>query len=113
MEEEYLKGAKNWFIRMFFYLKTGNSVVSEFRYTILAIMGLYAILKLANPVWLIGITVLSTPVLIVIGHFWTHKVGKIIEWLSVKFATHYAIEQFNLQKKQVELLEKLLEKLEK
>lgn len=95
-DTQYLKGTKNWLIRMFFYLKTGNSVVSEFRYTILGIMGLYAVLRLTNPLWLIGITVLSTPILIVIGNFWTHRVGKVVEWLSVKFATHYAIKQFKI-----------------
>lgn len=96
-DTQYLKGKENWFIRMFFYLKSGNGVLNEFRYLILGIMGMYAVLKLTNPLWLIGMFLICVPILIVLGNYWTHRMAKVSEWLSLKFSTHYAIKQYNMQ----------------
>ena len=54
----------------------------------------------------------SIAILIPTGHFMVHKVSKVKEWLTTKFGSHYAIQNFDYVKAQYELLvsiKKLLE----
>lgn len=103
-KEKYLKGKENWFIRMNFYVNSGLGIVNNYRNLIFAIFGVYITLKLTSPLWLIGMFILALPVLMVLGYYNIHRMSKINEWLSIKFATHYAIKQFNLNEEQVKLL---------
>lgn len=115
-DAQYLQGRQNWWIRMFYYLKSGNNVLNEFRYLILGIMGMYAILDLVNPLWLVGMFVIAIPVLIVLGYYWVHRMAKVTEWLSIKFSTHFGIKQYRITEdtlKELRAIKKLLTKQEK
>lgn len=107
MNNEYLAGRQNWLIRMYFYLTNGVGILNEFRNLFLGIFALYFTLKLENPLWLAGMLLVSTPVLIFAGYYNVHKISKVKEWLSMKFGTHYSIKQYELMEKQVELLEEI------
>lgn len=111
-EEEYLKGKTNLFIRVYFYLSNGMAVANEFRNVLLGIVALYIALKLANPLWMVGMFGVAIPVLTVIGYYNVHKMSKVKEWLTIKFSTHYGIQQFDYIKRQCELLEAINFKLE-
>lgn len=111
MENDYLEGKKNFFIRMFFYMKNGCLIINDFRNVGLGIFALYFTLKLENPIWLAIMTLTSLPVLVIMGWVYVHHIQKVQEWLSIKFGTHYGIKQFDLNQKQVELLEEINMKL--
>ena len=111
MTDEYLQGKENWFIRMYFYLKSGNSLVNDFRNLGIGIFLAYLALKMDNPWLLIAMLVVAVPILIILGYYLTHRISKVMEWLSTKFSTHYGIKTFELMEKQVKLLEEINEKL--
>ena len=105
MEDEY-KGKETLLIRLYFYLNNGLGVVNDFRNLFLGLFALYYTLKLQNPWILLGLFLVSLPTLCIMGYVNVHKVSKIKDWLNIKYGSHYGIEQFNLMKKMVELLEK-------
>jgi hypothetical protein len=55
--------------------------------------------------------VVSIPILIGMGYVNVHKISKVKEWLSIKFGTHYGIQQFDYVKKTAELLEEINKKI--
>ena len=112
MEQEYLKGKRNFLIRTYFYLTNGLALVNDFRNLGLGIFALYFALKLTNPWLMVLMFTVSIAILIPTGHFMVHKVSKVKEWLATKFGSHYAIQNFDYVKAQYELLvsiKKLLE----
>lgn len=111
--EEYLQGKENWFIRMYFYLKSGNSLVNDFRNLGLGIFLAYLALKMDNPWILLIMLIVAVPILIVLGYYLTHRISKVMEWLSTKYSTHYGIKSFELMEKQVKLLEEINRKLDR
>ena len=115
-DRKYLDGRENWLIRMYYYLSSGLDILNSFRNLFLGIISLYLILKLDNYLWLFAMAIPSMLILMVVGHYNTHKLSKIREWLSTRFSTHYGIRNFNYTEKQVQLLEdikKLLEEMPK
>lgn len=116
MNEDYLKGWRNFFIRAYFYLLNGVNFVSDFRNIGLAIFGLYITLKLENPYdmafMLLGAILVLTP----LGYFMVHKVSRVKEWLTTKYGSHYAIKNFDFVEAQYNTLKRielLLEELNK
>jgi hypothetical protein len=107
MKHEYLIGWKNYLIRVYFYLTNGLSLVNDFRNLGLGIFALYITLKLTNPWWLLGMAAISVIILTPTGYFMVHKVSKVKEWLSTKFGSHYAIQNFDYVKAQYEALERI------
>lgn len=96
MEKEYWDGNKNKAIRYYFYCQRGLDLFNNFRYVIMAIFGVYYTLKLHNSWWLLIMFFLSIPFLMYIGYWSVHHVGKVIDWLNVKFSTHYSLYQIKL-----------------
>lgn len=106
-KQDYLKGKENWIIRMIFYWTSGTNFWNIFRNIIFGIIGLYAVLKLTNPLWMVVMFLGSIPFFILSGWYVIHRMNKINEWLSMKFATHYAIKQFTLNEEQTKLLKEI------
>ena len=100
---------ENILIKIYFYINNGVTILNNFRNLGLGIFALYFAMKLANPLWLIVMGLIALPILAVVGYYNVHRISKISEQLSVKHGTHYGIQQFELQQKQVELLEKIYE----
>lgn len=95
-EHEYWIGPKNKIIRYYFYCQRGLDLFNNFRYVIMAIFGVYYTLKLKNALWLLGMFLFSIPMLMAMGYYSVHHVGKIIDWLNVKFSTHFGMLQITL-----------------
>ena len=105
MENTYQKGHITG--KVYFYIQRGLALVNEFKYLVAGIIAFYYMLKLDNVKWLVGIMIISFPVLFIIGWFYVHKIAKVFDWLTVEYGTHWSRYSFTLQEKIVEELEKL------
>jgi hypothetical protein len=107
--KKYYKGFGNLLIRYYFYARRGLEFMNEFRYLIMGILAIFAILKLQN-FWLIPLMfIISLPVLIFLGWLYVHKVAKPMEYYTVEHSTHWGRYQFELWEDIRNLLKKLLE----
>ena len=93
---EHWLGTKNRIIRYYFYINTGLNVFNNFKYLVAAIIGLYWTLHLKNKAWLLVMGGISIPTLGIIGYYSIHHFNKVMDWLNVKFGTHYGIYQIEL-----------------
>lgn len=98
LHEKYWNGTKNKIIRYYFYISKGLDLFNAFRYVFMAIFGLYLILKLKNAFWLLGMFSVSIPCLMAAGWYSIHHMGKVIDWLTTRFSSHYGLASFELQK---------------
>ena len=110
--KRYFDGWKNKLIRIYYYIKTGLNVVNEWKYIAVGIIALAVLLKLDGIRWLIGMGVISVPILLVIGYLWAHKVEKRFEWFNIEFTTHFSKRNYALQERQTKALEDILENLQ-
>lgn len=108
--EEY-KGKANLLIRAYFYIKSGLNVLNDFKYLVAGIFAVVITYKMTNPLILVAMFLVGLPVLFIMGYVNTHYISKVVEWLSIKYGSHYGIKQYELMEKQTKLLEKLLKKL--
>lgn len=95
-EHEYWNGTKNKTIRYYFYMSRGLDLFNNFRYVFMAIAGIYIALRLKNPIWLLTMFGISIPLLMVAGYYSVHHIGKVVDWLNVRFGTHYSLLNINL-----------------
>ena len=95
-------------IKVYFYVTSGQSVIDKFRYLIMGILALYAVLHLTSMWFLPVMLVAAVPMLLILGYVNVHYISKVQERLSVQHGTHYAIKQFELIEKQTHLLEEIL-----
>ena len=95
-KHEYWNGPKNKLIRYYFYCQRGLDLFNNFRYVFMAIFGVYYTLKLKNPDILLGMLLASIPMLMLIGYWSVHHIGKVIDWLNIKFSTHYGMMNIDL-----------------
>lgn len=109
----YWTGRKNRIVRYWTYLERGFDLINKGRYFILAIFGVYIALKLINPLWLVLMFIVGIPVMILIGRYYLHRVVKVQEWVNVTFGSVLGFNQYNIEVRQMELLEKQVELLEK
>ncbi len=96
-DERYMHGVENRAIRYYYYLNTGLNILNQFRNLLLGIFGLYVVLKLENPLLLVAMLVPSVIGLTIIGYYNVHRMNKVMEWVGLRFSSHYAIRQFNYQ----------------
>lgn len=107
-EDVFWKGAGNRVIRYYFYVQRGLALLNEFRYLIMAIMAAYALLKLDNPLIMLMMFFVSLPILVFLGWLFTHKMAKVMDFLNIRYSTHYGKLNMEYQERQTEALEKLV-----
>lgn len=114
----YDKGVLNHGVRAWFYLQKGLNLMNEFKYLVAGILALYYTLQLDSYMILVGIFVVSIPVLTFIGWFHTHKMAKAMEWTAMVFSSYFARYNVDLNEntadntaKTVKLLEELLQEI--
>lgn len=114
----YDKGVLNHGVRAWFYLQKGLNLINEFKYLVAGILALYYTLQLDSYMILVGIFVISIPVLTFIGWFHTHKMAKAMEWTAMVFSSYFARYNVDLNEntadntaKTVKLLEELLQEI--
>lgn len=110
-EKAYWNGPLNKSVRMWFYFQRGLSVLNEARYLIISIMAIYALLKMDNPWMMLVMFFIALPILGILGWFYTFKMAKTMDWLNVKFSTHYSKYSIEMQERQVKALESIEEKI--
>lgn len=111
MKKKYWDGNINYIIRLYFYSQRGLALFNEFRYVFLLIFGIYMTLKLTNPVYIVGMFIVSIPVLCFFGWLAVHKIAKVVDWLNVEFSTHWGRYGYELQERQNNILSDILKKL--
>jgi hypothetical protein len=105
--KKYWDGLPNKLIRYWFYLLRGLDAFNQFKYLIGAIIALCWMYNLKHPVYVITSFLICIPILIVIGYYYVHYVGKVIEWLGVEFSSHWGRYSFDLQERIAKAVEKL------
>ena len=106
-------GTKNKLIRYYFYCNRGLDVFNNFRYVIMAVFGIYYTLHLHQPLWLIGMIIISVPILTIIGYYSVHHIGKVIDWLNIKFSSHYGKYTYELMENQLSELKEITRELKR
>lgn len=110
-KKKYWNGTKNKIIRHYFYIQNGLLLFNEFRYLFAGIMLIYYALKLSKLVIIPIMFIVCSALLDIAGWYYVHHMKKVTEYLGIQFATHWARYQFELQEKQIKLLEEINEKL--
>lgn len=64
-------------------------------------------MKLTNPLWLVGMFLISSPILIVIGYIAVHRISKVVDWLNIEYSTHWGRYGFTLQEDQNKYLREI------
>lgn len=108
----YDKGVLNHGVRFWFYLQRGLDLINQFKYLILGVVAVYYALKLEWIGWFVVLFVVSIPILIICGFFYTHKMAKALEWTNMVFSSYFARHNIDLAEKNVEYLSKNAELLE-
>ncbi len=96
LKNKYWDGTTNKIIRYYFYSQRGLDLFNQFRYLFMVIFGIYLLFKFNNPLYLVGMFIISLPILILLGYVSVHYVGKVLDWLSVEFSTHFSRYQYTL-----------------
>jgi len=109
--KEYWTGNKNKFIRYYFYVQKGLALLNEARYLVMAIFALYVVLKFDNILFLPLMFLASLPLLIFLGWLYVHHMAKVMEYLSVKYSTHWSKYGYELQEKRNKTLKLILKLL--
>lgn len=104
---EHWQGLRNRVVRYYFYVQRGLALLNEFRYLIMAILAVYALLDMKSPWLMMVMFVVAVPILLVLGWMYTYKMAKTMDFLNVKFSTHYSKYNIELQERQTEALETL------
>lgn len=109
----FWNGLTNIAVRYYFYIQRGLALLNEFRYLIMAILAVYAILDL-KIWWIMPVMFfVSIPVLIVLGWVYTHRMAKVMDYLNTHYSTHFSKYNIQLQEEQLDILREIKEKIEK
>jgi hypothetical protein len=109
---KYFHGYRNKAIRTYFYLREGLNLLNDFKYLVAGILALYVVLKIESTLLLGVMFIVAIPILIVAGYYWVHRAKKSLDWFAIEFTTHFGKYGFELQEKQIELLEEINRKLD-
>lgn len=107
----YWDGKWNKCVRYYFYLQKGLAFFNELRYVVLVILALYGFMKMDNPLMMPMMFFCFIPPLTIAGYMSVHKMDKIMEFLQVKYATHFSHHNIDLQERQLKILEKIDNKI--
>lgn len=108
IQEDYQsKSFMNIAKKGYFYLGRGLDETRRWQSLIIGILGLAAVTKITS-IWLIAtIFISSSAILIVIGHFLVHRVSRMMDYLGIKFGSHFATKSFDYVEAQYKLLEEI------
>ncbi len=108
----FLPGIENKLIRYYFYLNTGLNILNQFRNLFLGIFALYFTFHFTDPLLLAVLFVVGTIILTFMGYYSIHRMNKVLEWVGMRFSTHYGIRTYNFAQGQYEEAKKIRELLE-
>ncbi len=112
-DDKYFPGVENKIIRYYYYLNQGLNILNQFRNLFLGIFALYFTFHFTNPYLLAAMLIPGVLIMIAIGYYNTHTMNKVLEWIGMRFSTHYSIRQYNYNQGQYEELKEIKELLKK
>lgn len=86
-------------------------LLNEFRYLLMGIFAFYYALRVDNILLIPLMFILAMPVLIFLGWLSVHHMQKVIEWINIKFSTHWAMYNYRLNEDRNRLLEEIKDEL--
>lgn len=117
-EKRFYLGKINKIIRLYAYLQEGLNQANQWKYVVLAIYGI-AFLTHIESYLIMGLMFLTLiPILMFVGYLWFYRGKKSDEYFKMKHTSIYS--KYNIQmtekqmeysKKQIDLLENILKKL--
>lgn len=108
---EYWEGNENILVRLWTYLYRGLDFINQGRYLIIGILGIYALLKFTNPLWMAGMFIIAVPILIVLGRWHLYRVSKVQEFVTTIKGSVLGYNSYNVSVEGVELLQGILQEL--
>ena len=108
---EFWEGNQNMLVRYWTYLHRGLDLINQAKYWIAGVIAMYVMFKLSNPLWMAVMFILSTPVLIIVGRWHLYKASKPQEFIIAQKGTVLGYKPYNMQIRQLELLEEILKEL--
>lgn len=96
-----------WYIRLYFYTNKGAGVVNDFKNVGLMVLGAYIALKLDNPWLLVIMTLTSLLALTVLGWYATHHMFKVMEYLGIRYGSHFAKKTYDRQQEICDTLNRI------
>jgi hypothetical protein len=106
-QNQVYAGGVNKAIRCYWYVKSGLDIVNEFRYIVMAVLGIYFALRLDNYIYLIILFLSSIPILLFLGWVNVHFVQKVMEFLNLRHTTVWGKYSMELNERQTAALEKI------
>lgn len=119
-KKEYWEGKSNAFVRYWIYLNEGFEVVNKAKNYFLIVFGTFwtaTAVKIwgyeINADWILVAGCIGFPLLILVGRWMLYKAAKPQEFMRAYKASILGYTVYNMQVRQVELLESINKKLEK
>ena len=106
----YFEGTWNRIIRHYYYLQSVLQLFNEFKYLVGGILAIYLYKDWGGSLGILaafGTFIIALPLLDVAGYIWIHYARKTIEFVGLKFATHFNQYNIRMQEKQIVLLEEI------
>lgn len=119
-KKQFWEGSSNTFVRYWVYLQKGFEVVNNAKNYFLIIFGSFWTAKVIeifgyrfNPIWTLFAGLIGFPGLILIGRWLLHRAAKPQEFMTTHKATITGYQGFNMQVRQIKLLEEINRNLKK
>ncbi len=111
--QTHWEGKQNYFIRYWVYLDNGLEVFNKFKYYIGFPLAAGALLPFLEGkfAWLVGLTILGLPILIVVGRYKLQKVDKTMQYVQTISGNLFQFKPMELSLEQVDLLKDIRDKL--
>lgn len=114
VREKYYDSKIAKLVRIYWYEEQGLNLLNKFRYLIIFIMAIAVMLRVEDDLsWMVTVFIIAIPLLAMAGYLYIRYGIKVMEYLTLKFATHFGQYNLKLQERQLEVLERLTEELEK
>ena len=113
--QKYWEGRENLFIRYWTYLDRGLDMFNQFKYYIgfpLVAAAFIPFLEGKTP-WLVALTIVGLPILILAGRYKLHKINKTTEYVNAISGSIFQYKPMELSIEQVNLLKEISNKLDK
>lgn len=105
--KEYADNREAKGIKIFYHLRSGLSVLNEFKNLIMFVFGIYLTLHLNHWWWLVIMFAVALPILVIVGRLFVTRWNKILEYFSIKDGTHFSIRNFQLVEEQAKTLKNI------
>lgn len=111
----YWEGKQNFFIRYWTYLDRGLEMFNKFKYYIGFPLAAGALIPfLADKLgWLVSLTIVGLPILIIAGRYDMHKISKTRAYVSTIMGDIFQFKPIQLTIEQVNLLKEIRDELKK